>query len=314
MVLLAFVARSVCGAHCPGAGPEPSRQWISFPFFSHIQVSYHRLGSSSINNSLSCVLPLTLWRHLVLRHTFSCRSRPQSFVSMEVAGLVLGAVGIAGVIGAFKDAVDVFALIADSRQLGRDYEVLESKVDIEKTVLLQWANRTKLLKPDYDRRLNEPSTQRAVLKILTSIHLLLSDAESLRQRYGLETRVIREEDHGVSALVHELACDQDEMSRTQSKPADEVDPSPISKTRMKSFINEFQALQLRMHIGQSGNSKTNRFRWIVADKAKFEVLIHDLTYLRQNFMPYSQLRTTPSRGGQMRTSGQNTVCGSLKFS
>lgn len=191
---------------------------------------------------------------------------------------MLGAVGIAGVIGAFKDAVDVFALIADSKQLGRDYEVLESKVDIEKTVLLQWAKRTRLLKPDYDKRLDEPSTQRAVVKILSSIHLLLSDAESLRQRYGLETKVIREEDHGVSALVHELACDQDQMSRIQSKPADEVDPSPISKTRMKAFINEFQALQLRMHIRHTGNSKTNRLRWIVADKAKFEVLIHDLTY------------------------------------
>ena len=68
----------------------------------------------------------------------------------EVAGLILGVIGVAGVIGAFKDTVDLFNIIADSRQLGRDYEILETKFDIEKTLLLQWANRIRLLSPDYD--------------------------------------------------------------------------------------------------------------------------------------------------------------------
>lgn len=137
-----------------------------------------------------------------------------------------------------------------------------------------------------------------MVKILSSIHLLLSDAESLRQRYGLETRVIREENHDVSALVHELAFigDQDQMSRTHPKSADEIDPSPISKTRMKSFINEFQALQLRMHIRHSGNSKTNRLRWIVADKAKFEVLIYDLTYFTTKLHAVLPTANNPPQG------------------
>jgi len=35
----------------------------------------------------------------------------------EVAGLALGAVGIAGVIGAFKDTLELFNLLADSTAL-----------------------------------------------------------------------------------------------------------------------------------------------------------------------------------------------------
>lgn len=42
----------------------------------------------------------------------------------EVAGLVLGVVGLAGVIGAFKDVVDLFSLFVDSSHLGRDYEMI----------------------------------------------------------------------------------------------------------------------------------------------------------------------------------------------
>lgn len=200
---------------------------------------------------------------------------------MEVAGLVLGAVGIAGVIGAFKDAVDVFGLIADSKQLGRDYEVLETKLDIEKTVLLHWANRTKLLQPDYDRRLDEPSTHRAVVKILSSIHLLLSDAEPLRRRYGLEKSVIKEEHTTASTLIHELAAvgnHPDQVGIRGARPGIEVDPSPISERRMKSFITDFQSLQLRMNARQKESSKRSKLRWVVADKAKIEVLIQDLAY------------------------------------
>lgn len=217
---------------------------------------------------------------------------------MEVAGLVFGVVGIAGVIGAFNDAVDVFGLIADSKQLGRDYEVLESKLDIEKTILLQWADRTKLLHPNYDKRLDETSTQRAVVKILSSIHLLWSDAGPLRKRYGLVEKKVDDEENkadeeeqetdlyaNASVPIHVLAQfgdnrgqDNDSREDQSIDPADYVDPSPFSERRMKSFIKDFKKLQLRMSLRQEESSKRNRLRWVVADKAKLEVLIQELAY------------------------------------
>jgi hypothetical protein len=78
---------------------------------------------------------------------------------VEVVGLVIGVVGLAGVIGAFMDAVDIFNDFTASRDLGRDYEILDNKIDIERTILLQWADHVRLLGPDCDSRLNEASTQ-----------------------------------------------------------------------------------------------------------------------------------------------------------
>ncbi|RSL66493.1 hypothetical protein CEP54_003654 [Fusarium duplospermum] len=103
----------------------------------------------------------------------------------EVAGLVLGAVGVVGVIGAFKDTIDLFNLVADSRHLTRDHEILATKLDIEKTLLLQWAEQVGLLSSNYDPRLDDPDTQRVVIRILKCIEVLLEDESKLTQRYGL---------------------------------------------------------------------------------------------------------------------------------
>ncbi|KAM0817409.1 putative Prion-inhibition and propagation HeLo domain-containing protein [Seiridium cardinale] len=73
----------------------------------------------------------------------------------EVAALVLGAVGVVGIIGAFKDAVELFSLITAPRKFSRDYEITSTKLDIEKLILLKWADRVRLLSEDYDRRLDD---------------------------------------------------------------------------------------------------------------------------------------------------------------
>ncbi|KAK3898854.1 hypothetical protein C8A05DRAFT_46934 [Staphylotrichum tortipilum] len=87
----------------------------------------------------------------------------------EVAGLVLGAVGLAGVVGAFKDVVDLYSLFVDSKHLGKDYEILDTKLDIEKTMLLHWANRVRLLQPDYDTRLDDLNTGDTVFRGLKMV-------------------------------------------------------------------------------------------------------------------------------------------------
>jgi len=55
----------------------------------------------------------------------------------EIAGLALGAVGIVGLVGAFKDIVELFNLIVDTGNLGCEFQLLTTKLDIEKTLLLR---------------------------------------------------------------------------------------------------------------------------------------------------------------------------------
>ena len=98
----------------------------------------------------------------------------------EIAGLILGTAGIVGVVGAFKDVIDLFTTSADLSNFGRDDEILAAKIGIEKTLLLQCANRMKLLQPDYDKRLNVDKTQNIVIKVLSNIQVLLANVSNLQ--------------------------------------------------------------------------------------------------------------------------------------
>src|ERR1700712_1621723 len=100
----------------------------------------------------------------------------------EAAGLIVGVVALAGT---FKDCIDLFAYVSASRNIGRDYELLNTKLDVEKALLLQWADRLRLLTRDHDARLDEPTTRDAISCVLESIQLLLGDSETLQERYGM---------------------------------------------------------------------------------------------------------------------------------
>ncbi|EAQ86206.1 hypothetical protein CHGG_07459 [Chaetomium globosum CBS 148.51] len=84
---------------------------------------------------------------------------------MEVAGLALGVVGVAGILSTLKDVAELYSLFVDSRSVGRDYEMLDTKLDIERTMLLHWADRVGLLRDDYDPRLDIPNTQETVFRL-----------------------------------------------------------------------------------------------------------------------------------------------------
>ncbi|KAL6716730.1 hypothetical protein ACLMJK_006298 [Lecanora helva] len=151
------------------------------------------------------------------------------------------AVGVLALIGTFKECIDVCSYFADARSLGRDYELLITKLDLEKALLLQWAQGTKLLKPDYDKRLDDTSIQNAVGQTLAAVKLLLSDGQYLQQRYGLK----------------------DMSGEKLNQP-----PDNISHNHMIDFTKNFERLNIR--IDRHRTTFTGRkVRWVIRDKAKF---------------------------------------------
>jgi hypothetical protein len=167
----------------------------------------------------------------------------------EAAGL---AIGVLALIGTFKDCIDLFSYISAAQSLGRDYEVLDTKLDVEKTLFLQWAERVCLVNPTYDERLDDTNTQIAVARILASIRLLLSESKDLQHRYGLEQVV-----------------DDEEMT--------DVAPT-ISGPRMTIFMQQFEKLNLRIHDERKNVSRMRKIRWAIQDKQKFDSLIKELSY------------------------------------
>lgn len=94
--------------------------------------------------------------------------------------------------GNLKGCIDIFAYFSLSREFGRDHTILTAKLDIEKALLLQWVERVRLLKSNYDSRLDDERTYRAVSNILVSIRTLFEVASTLEQRYGLQRQNLLE--------------------------------------------------------------------------------------------------------------------------
>jgi hypothetical protein len=169
---------------------------------------------------------------------------------METAGLVLGVLTLAGT---FKDCIDLFSYFSAYKKVGRDYEILEAKLDVEKTLLLQWAQRTRLAHPDYDRRLEDAGVQQAVYRILSSICLLLSESTSLQERYGLKP----------------LPPDMDTVGPLATT---------VSRGHLEKFTQDFRILQLHKDPKQLGIFRLNKVRWAISDSSQFEKLVQDLSH------------------------------------
>jgi len=176
----------------------------------------------------------------------------------EIAGLTLGALGLAGLIGALKDVVDLFSTVIDANGLGRDYELLSTKLDVEKTLLLQWARRTNILQPTYDRRLDDPAVQSSVLRILSCMRLLLGDEAALEQRYGLRRAADVPSPPGGGLI-------------TKSSSSNTV-------SLMDKFYQEFEALNVRISTRRRTDKWPAKVRWAIRDKARFESLVNEIAY------------------------------------
>jgi hypothetical protein len=166
----------------------------------------------------------------------------------EVAGLALGVVALAGV---FKDCIDLFSYISAARSLGNDYEILQTMLDVEKTTLLQWAERVRLVNRPHDTRLDEPLAQQIISRVLAGIRLLLSESDQIQKKYTNES--------------------------SEDNPAPELAPI-ISGPRMQRFVSEFQALQLRVQHRQGKTSAARYLKWVIRDKEKFEALLQRLSH------------------------------------
>lgn len=166
----------------------------------------------------------------------------------------------------FKDCVDLFLYIDSAKNSDREYQVLDTKLDIERTLFVQWAERVKLTSRNYDRRLDDDRINEAILKVLRSIKELLDNANQLRTRYGLQP--VGDLDVQNSARVSDL----------QMEP---LHPSEsISTKGVLHFLEGLKALDLENAGRRRSKTRmvTKQVRWAIWDKDKFECLMQNLSY------------------------------------
>ena len=176
------------------------------------------------------------------------------FISKQMAETVGLALGIAGLAGVLNACLEAFSLFHAGQSFAIDVEILLTKLDIEKTLLLHWAERVGLVntrndQASYDPRLNDPRIHSTVANTLALLLRLLTDSEQLRSEYG-----------------------------AIPSPSAVTSPSIglVSSSRMRSFARSYQQLQIRMGLRQESLKLSTRIKWAIRDREQFSSLINEL--------------------------------------
>ncbi|KAJ5369217.1 uncharacterized protein N7496_008977 [Penicillium cataractarum] len=176
---------------------------------------------------------------------------------MDVLGVSLGAVSL---VTLFKTCLELFETFENGKNLGKDYEILSTKVGIERIRLALWGDSVGLtrLVPEQakksdqndgvDPRLVEPRMVRAVSDILNCMRRLFEDSGSLTRRYGLQAST-------TTGVITASAGD-----------------NAVATTFHKTYV--------RIHASasriQRGSSLVAAARWAIKDKKRFERFVEDL--------------------------------------
>ena len=101
---------------------------------------------------------------------------------MDPTGFAVGVVGLAGLV---STCIEAFQILRSIRAFSRDTELLFVKLDIERELLVQWAQQVGLLKTHHvNRRLFDRRTDVLIYRVLEEIRLLLADAAGMQDKYG----------------------------------------------------------------------------------------------------------------------------------
>ncbi|CAI9629904.1 unnamed protein product [Alternaria burnsii] len=131
---------------------------------------------------------------------------------MEVAGVVIGAVAL---IGVFEDCVELFSQIGAAKSMGKDYILLATRLDLQRALLLQWAERMHIYDEEtYDARLNEATVASLIYRTLGCIRQLLQDGNVLQQRYGVRAAEASETTESSTTVSNSLMARIRDMSLT----------------------------------------------------------------------------------------------------
>lgn len=194
---------------------------------------------------------------------------------MEAVGFAISIISLASI---FKDCIDLFSMISTAKSMGKDFTILSVKLDIERTLLLQWAEQVKLVHEDYDRRLDDPDTKRMIARILQSIKVLLSDGASLEHRYGMQSLKIDQQEHSPILSSYRLRQFRNDFKKltlddnTSVGIANELHQFQGSSRQEPEFNND-------QGSGKQKATIKAKFCWAVRDKEKFSCLIQHLSEL-----------------------------------
>ncbi|KIM22050.1 hypothetical protein M408DRAFT_29057, partial [Serendipita vermifera MAFF 305830] len=180
---------------------------------------------------------------------------------MEVAGLVIGAIGM---VTAWNACVQAFDTVGSVGSFGLDHQIIQVKLEVERVRLLSWGEMVGLAtvqpgqsNPDHivDQRLNRDDMRETVMKLLGCIQHVFNDTDSLQRKYGLK--------QDTSAAGGET------LSLITTSNGGQLILKSVFK---RAYVN----LQKSAKEYQQNTPLKLRARWAIGDKAKFLDLIAEI--------------------------------------
>ena len=169
----------------------------------------------------------------------------------EAVGVALGVLTLAGTL---RDCVELFSYFEAIKKFGVDLELLVARLDIQKALLVQWADRVHLFDYECDRRLNNPTTKHAVAKALAGIQQLLSQSGKFKDRYGLREHDLNDDVPTQTLVPHHS----------------------MAENRSRSLLEACQDISLRVKRRKLETPLRCKVRWVIHDHVKFGTLIDTL--------------------------------------
>ena len=167
----------------------------------------------------------------------------------EPAGLAIGAFALSGL---FTTCVQCLEYISFGRNIGKDYELSVTKLDLLKTRLKAWGESLAVTHAGRENamlRNRWTQEQKTVGNCLIGIKGILEDTKRLESRYGLRP--------------------------------DPQTSTTLSTTHLGTSLdlgNLEQEVRSKARQRQKSSNFFNQARWAILDKRKFDVLISDLNF------------------------------------
>lgn len=176
---------------------------------------------------------------------------------MESTGVTLE---IAGLAGLFTTCLQLFDLVSTAKSHGSACQTLLCKLEVEQVFLLKWGEAVGIFNSQgsdyeqrnetYNKRLGDILIRRAVSNILSCLKTTLEDTNNLVAKYGLQP--LRSDDEALDSSPHQSAF-------------------RVTHEKLQRLLKSTQQTLF-----------PRKTRWVIQNKAKFELLIAEIRGFNQS--------------------------------
>lgn len=188
---------------------------------------------------------------------------------LETVASAFGVVSLA--IQLFQGCVEGYKICNTARNIGRDGDLLYTKLAVQRSRLEAWARKAGLPSGPFKRLHWDP-----IILILGQQQGLLRSAKELQDRYGLS---------GLAARTQKQDS-VDKKIQLHEGHGSPTDTTGLVERLRPIFLGNQTARKDEAETIRKSNGVVNRFSWALVDKSKLKHIVNEITTLNSQLVEY----------------------------